>query len=254
MIVLLSPAKKMEFETLPLAVTPSQPIFLEQSEKLIHKLKTFSRKKIADLMSLSPNLADLNFNRYQNWSIPFTPENALPAIYAFRGDVYIGFNADSLSEEEIDFAQHHLRILSGLHGILKPLDLVQPHRLEMGTRLPVARKKNLYDFWKKDVAQTLQKELDIEGSGIIANLASQEYFKVVDTKSLKCRIINFSFFENKGGEFKMISLFAKQARGSMARFIVDHKILDIKQLKSFNKNGYQFLEAKSDESHLCFVR
>ncbi len=254
MIALLSPAKKMEFSPIPADLPATQPIFLDQSEKLIHKLQTLSRKKIAELMDLSANLADLNYNRYQNWVVPFTKEEALQAIYAFRGDVYIGFDADTMNKRDVDFAQQHIRILSGLHGVLRPMDLILPHRLEMGTRLAVARKKNLYEFWKKEVAMALQTALETEGSGILLNLASQEYFKVVDTKQLKCRIIQFSFLENKNGQLKTISLFAKQARGAMARYIVDHQIKDPELLKGFDRNGYSFYAAKSDENHLCFVR
>jgi cytoplasmic iron level regulating protein YaaA (DUF328/UPF0246 family) len=254
MIALLSPAKKMEFSAVSSELPATQPIFLGHSEKLIHKLKTLSRKKIAELMDLSANLADLNYNRYQNWALPFTPENALQAIYAFRGDVYIGFDADSMSPNDVDFAQQHIRILSGLHGLLKPMDLILAHRLEMGTQLAVDRKKNLYEFWRKDLATALQNQIDAEGSGILLNLASQEYFKVVDAKRLKCRIIHFSFLENKGGQMKTISLFAKQARGAMARYIVDLQIKEPELLKGFDSNGYAFFANKSDENHFCFVR
>lgn len=255
MIVLLSPAKKLEFNNPNAPETATQPVFLEQSEKLINKLSRLSRKKIAALMSLSANLAELNYNRYQNWSLPFTKENALQAIYAFRGDVYIGFDADSMTEENRKYAQEHVRILSGLHGVLKPLDLIQPHRLEMGTKLPIARKKNLYEYWKKNTAQFLKEDLAQDGSNVIVNLASHEYFKSVDTKALKgARIVTCSFKENKEGALKTIMIFAKQARGSMARFIVDEQIENPEELKGFNRDGYSYYAAESDEDNFCFVR
>ena len=252
MIALLSPAKKMEFDFDTSKLASTQPEFLEQSQKLINKLSKLSRKKIGDLMSLSANLAELNYNRYHAWQLPFTEENAQQAIYAFRGDTYIGFDADTMKKSDIEFAQKHVRILSGLYGVLKPLDLIQAYRLEMSTKLPIGRSKNLYEFWKKDIVANLNESL--EENDVIINLASNEYFKAVDTKALKAKVITCSFKENKNGEYKMIMIFAKQGRGAMARYMVDHQIENPEDLKGFDRDGYSFNAALSTEDDWCFTR
>ncbi|MEZ5022512.1 MAG: peroxide stress protein YaaA [Chitinophagales bacterium] len=252
MIALLSPAKKMEFDFDTSKLENTQPEFLEQSQKLINKLSKLSRKKIGDLMSLSANLAELNYNRYHAWQLPFTEENAQQAIYAFRGDTYIGFDADTMKKSDIEFAQKHVRILSGLYGVLKPLDLIQAYRLEMSTKLPIGRSKNLYEFWKKDIVANLNESL--EENDVVINLASNEYFKAVDTKALKAKVITCSFKENKNGEYKMIMIFAKQGRGAMARYMVDHQIENPEDLKGFDRDGYNFNAALSTEDDWCFTR
>ena len=254
MIILLSPAKKMDFNIDTSKLDASLPLFQDQSQLLINKLKKLSRKKIGQLMSLSANLSELNYNRYQSWGLPFTAKNAQQAIYSFRGDVYIGYDADTMKKNDIRFAQKHVRMLSGLHGLLKPLDLIQPYRLEMGTRLPVRRKKNLYEFWRANITQSLNEELSELNSEIVINLASNEYFKSVDQKKLKARIISCAFKENRDGEFKVIMLFVKQARGKMARYIVDNRIKDIEEIKGFNRDGYEYNESLSSENEWCFVR
>jgi len=254
MIILLSPAKKLAFKTDTSAQLYSQPEFTEKSRQLINKLSKLSRRKIGQLMHLSPNLAELNYNRYQAWQLPFEASNAQQAIYSFRGDVYIGLDADSMTGDDLSYAQEYLRILSGLHGILRPLDLIQPHRLEMGTRLPVRRKKNLYEFWKTSIAEFLKKDFEGDDNPVIINLASQEYFKAVNPTKLNARIINCHFKEFKGDELKAIMVFVKNARGSMARYIVDNRLQDPEDMKSFDRDGYVFREDLSSENDWMFVR
>ena len=232
----------------------TQPVFQEKSEQLIKKLRSLSRRKIGQLMKISPALSELNYNRYQAWQLPFNSDNSRPAVYAFRGDVYLGFEADTLRAEDEAFAQEHIRILSGLHGVLRPMDLIQPHRLEMGTRLPVRRKKNLYDFWKADIAGSLKEELGGNGSSVIVNLASNEYFKSVDTDKLPVRIVTCHFKELRDGEYRSLMLFVKQARGKMARYIVDNRVTDVEQVKGFDRDGYGFSESLSTENEWVYVR
>jgi len=254
MIILLSPAKKLEFRSNTGSKSYSQPEFPEKSQQLVNKLSKLSRKKIGQLMHLSPNLSELNYNRYQAWQLPFNEENAQQAIFSFRGDVYIGLNADTMKATDLEFAQKHLRILSGMHGILRPNDLIQPHRLEMGTKLPIRRKKNLYEFWKESIAGLLAKDLENDDSPVFINLASQEYFKSVDTKKLNARVVTCHFKEFKGDELKAIMIFVKQARGSMARFIIDNRLSDPEDLKGFDRDGYVYREDLSTENDLMFVR
>lgn len=254
MLILISPAKKLDFDT-PAASRPhTQPRHLDKSEILVNKLRKMSRNKLGGLMHLSPALAELNYNRYQAWQLPATPENSLQAVYAFRGDVYTGLDADTLSEGDLHWAQDHLRILSGLYGVLRPLDLIQPHRLEMGTSLPVQRKKNLYGFWQQDIAGTLAQDLAGDGSGTIINLASNEYFKSVDTSRLGARIINFDFKEMRDGKLRSIMLFVKQARGAMARYIIDNRLESPEAIKGFDREGYVFREDLSSGDSWTFVR
>ncbi len=252
MLVLLSPAKKMDFNIDTSKIDFTQPLFQSQSQKIINKLCKLSRNKIGALMKLSPNLAELNYNRYQAWQLPFTEENAMQAIFAFRGDTYIGFDADSMNTAQTKFAQQHVRILSGLHGLLKPLDLIQPYRLEMGIKLPIGRKKNLHDFWMKDIVTSINNEFDEDK--VIINLASKEYFKAIDLKAFNGRVITCSFKEYKEDEYKMIMIFVKQGRGSMARYIVDNKIKNPEDLKGFDRNGYTFNANLSTENDYCFTR
>lgn len=254
MLILLSPAKKMDFEHEMNGLEYSQPVFQQESQQLINKLKSLSRRKIGRLMNISANLAELNYNRYHAWQLPFDKDNSRPAIFAFRGDVYVGLDADSLSKKDLEFAQEHVRILSGLHGVLKPLDLIQPHRLEMGTRLPVRRRKNLYDFWKDKIAPHLKEELAETKQEVIVNLASNEYFKSVDMKKVPARVITCHFRELRDGELKALMLFVKQARGMMTRFIIDNRLEDPEDLKAFDRDGYAFDPGSSTEDDLYFVR
>lgn len=252
MKLVLSPAKSLNFESpLPTAqYTEAQ--FLQQSERLNKLLKTKSAKGLSKLMSISDALGQLNHQRNQDWEIPFTPENARPAVYAFNGDVYRGLDAYTIPQEKIDTLQNTVRILSGLYGVLKPTDLIQPYRLEMGTKLSVGRKKNLYEFWKKDITKALNEELD--GDELFLNLASNEYFKAVDTKVLKVPVITANFKDFKNGKYKIISFFAKEARGLMARYVVDTNAKSIDDLKGFNYGGYNFSEPMSKANDLVFIR
>lgn len=252
MLAVISPAKTFSKEVEPLALEYSQPDQLEQSEKLIGKLKSLSKKKFADLMNLSNDLADLNMERHENWGPPFTEANADPAIYAFYGEVYRGLDAQSLSEEDIYYAQDHLRILSGLYGCLKPMDLIQPYRLEMGTKLKYYRKNNLYQFWGDEITKELNKSLSEDD--ILINLASNEYFKSVNAKKLKASIITPSFKDFSNGQYKSLMTYAKHARGMMSRFIIQERVKEIDHLKTFTGGGYLFNAEMSTDSDLVFTR
>ncbi|MEO2053629.1 MAG: peroxide stress protein YaaA [Allomuricauda sp.] len=238
MKIVISPAKSLDFESTLPTKRHSDLIFLEQAEKLNAVLKKKKPKALSELMSISDKLAELNWERNQQFSVPFTPANARPAVYAFNGDVYQGLDAYTIPEDKLDTLQDTLRILSGLYGVLKPLDLMQPYRLEMGTQLKVGRKKNLYEFWKKDITEALNKELD-EGE-LFINLASNEYFGAIDTKKLKVPVIAPVFKDWKNDKLKIISFFAKKARGSMVRYILDTDAKTLEDIKGFNYDGYMF--------------
>ena len=252
MKIIISPAKSLDFETKAPTSLHTQPRFLEQSEKLNKKLKTLSKKNIAELMKISDALSALNYDRNQTWKTPFSPNNAKQAIYSFTGEVFRGIDAHSLSEEKIPLLQDRLRILSGLYGILKPLDLIQPYRLEMGTKLSVQKTTNLYKFWDDQIAKSLNEELE-EGE-LLVNLASTEYFKVIPKKILKVPMVTPVFKDFKNGEYKTIMTFAKKARGLMVRYILDHNIKTIEGLKNFNVERYRYSEEMSSENELLFTR
>lgn len=252
MKIVISPAKSLNFES-PLPVQKhTDSLFLKEAETIQKNLKKKKPKQLMELMDISEKLADLNWERNQNWSLPFTAENARPAIYAFDGDVYTGLDAYTLPVEKLEVLQDKLRILSGLYGVLKPLDLMQPYRLEMGTSLPIGTKKNLYEFWKKKVTQSLNDEL--QEHELFINLASNEYFSAVDTKTLKAPVITPEFKDYKGGKLKMISFFAKKARGLMVRYIIDTNAETIDDLKQFNYEGYAFDANLSKGNTLVFTR
>lgn len=252
MKLVLSPAKSLDFETaLPTAIH-TEPQFLKQSERLNKLLKKKSAKSLSKLMSISDTLGQLNYERNQSWELPFTTDNARPAVYAFNGDVYRGLDAYTIPENKLETLQNTVRILSGLYGVLKPTDLMQPYRLEMGTKMPVGVKKNLYEFWKKDITKALNEEL--EDDELFLNLASNEYFKAIDAKALKVPVVTANFKDFKNGEYKMISFFAKAARGMMARYIVDTNAKTIDDLKGFNYDGYNFSEPMSKANDLVFIR
>ena len=252
MKIIISPAKSLDFSTTAPTKQYTQPQFLDQSVKLNKKLKTLSRNKIADLMKISPDLASLNYERNQEWNLPFTIENAKQAVYAFTGEVYRGLDANTIKEDKITSMQDKLRILSGLYGLLKPLDLIQPYRLEMGTKLKVGTKDNLYKFWDTILAETLNNEMvDDE---LLINLASSEYFKAIPKKALKVPMITPVFKDFKNGQYKTIMTFAKKARGLMVRYIVDNNIDTLDQLKGFDVEGYGFSEEMSTETELVFTR
>lgn len=238
MKIVISPAKSLDFEsTLPTSEY-SQPKFLEEAQKLNAVLKKKKPKALSQLMSISDNLAQLNWERNQQFSLPFSPENARPAVYAFNGDVYQGLEAQTIPAEKLDKLQDTLRILSGLYGILKPLDLMQPYRLEMGTQLKVGRKKNLHEFWKKQLTDHLNQEL--KDGELFVNLASNEYFGAVDEKKLKVPVITPIFKDWKNDQLKIISFFAKKARGSMVRYILDTDAKTLEDIKGFDYDGYLF--------------
>lgn len=254
MLIVISPAKSLDFDTPPVTPSYTIPEMLDESVKLAERLKKMSPKQISKLMSISKDLGELNFQRYQTWHLPFTPENSKQAVMAFNGDVYQGVQADSLSEEQLVLAQTRVRILSGLYGILKPLDLIQPYRLEMGTRLKYYRSKNLYEFWNPSLTKKVKEALSESGSNVLVNLASKEYFKSVDTKKLKAKVVTPDFKDMKNGEYMMISFFAKKARGLMTRFVLDNNITDVSDLQAFNYEGYYFNSNLSKPGNPVFTR
>lgn len=252
MLVVLSPAKSLDYES-PLPISKStKPALVSEAKALVDILRPMSPADISELMSISDKLGILNATRYAEWSERFNTKNSRQAILAFNGDVYDGFDAHTLDDEGFAFAQSHLRILSGLYGVLKPLDLMQPYRLEMGTKLPNPKGKDLYAYWKDTITPKLNKELG--KNGVLVNLASDEYFKSVDKKVLNAKVIQPVFKDYKNGQYKIISFFAKKARGLMARYIVDHKITDPAALKNFNVAGYQFDAGSSSDTELVFLR
>ncbi|MFQ3249077.1 MAG: cytoplasmic iron level regulating protein YaaA (DUF328/UPF0246 family) [Glaciecola sp.] len=261
MLLVVSPAKNLDFES-PLPTDEfTQPEMLNDAKKLVKTCKKLAPSDLASLMHISDKLSILNAERFSSFTTPFTPENARQSIFAFNGDVYAGLDAKSLSEDDIQFAQKHLRILSGLYGLLRPLDLMQPYRLEMGTKLENARGKSLYEFWGNSITKELNKasKAAIEGSShdsdeILINLASNEYFSSVKKKLLNAMIITPHFKDEKNGKYKIISFYAKKARGLMARYIIENKITSVSQLKSFDSAGYVFSEAESTATDLVFKR
>lgn len=252
MKIVISPAKSLDFESKLPTQEYTQPVFQDEAARLNRLLKKKSARSLSKLMDISQALAVLNYERNQEWSLPFDTDNSRPAVFAFAGDVYRGLDAYSMSAPQIDYAQEHLRILSGLYGLLKPLDLMQPYRLEMGTKMPVGVKKNLYQFWKQKITKALNEEFE-EGE-ILVNLASNEYFKAIDTKTLKAEVITPVFKEFKNGEYKTIATFAKPARGMMSRHLIDSNAQSIDDIKSFNAEGYGYSEELSSETQLVFSR
>ena len=252
MKIVVSPAKSLNFES-PLPIQNyTESLFLKDAETIQKTLKKKKPKQLMELMDISEKLADLNWERNQNWSLPFSPENARPAVFAFDGDVYTGLDAYTIPTDKFPILEDKLRILSGLYGVLKPLDLMQPYRLEMGTSLPIGTKKNLYEFWKKKVTASLNSEL--QKNELFINLASNEYFSAVDTKTLKVPVITPEFKDYKDGKLKMISFFAKKARGLMVRYIIDTNAETIEDLKQFNYDGYAFDANLSKGTTLVFTR
>lgn len=254
MIVLISPAKRLDYES-PVAIKDyTQPRFLDDSQALIDELSDYTPKRIGKLMSLSDSLATLNAERYQSFQLPFTPDTARQSIFAFKGDVYLGLEAETLNKRDINFAQKHLRILSGLYGVLKPLDLIQPYRLEMGTDLKNSRGKNLYEFWDTRITDSINEELTTVKSPLVVNLASNEYFRSVKPKQLGGRLVTPIFKDEKNGEYKVISFFAKKARGAMARYIIQNRIKSARALTEFDGLGYSFDAQSSTPDEPVFKR
>ena len=254
MLIVISPSKKLDYEKQVPDHAFDQPEFIKEASVLIKPLRKLSVDGLMNLMDISPKLAQLNQERFYLWRPEFNPQTARQALFAFRGDVYTGLDADSLLPTDIDAAQKHLRILSGLYGLLRPLDLIRPYRLEMGIPLRVGKSHNLYEFWKKKITAKLKTELDKSGSDLLINLASVEYFKVVDGKKIKAKIITPEFRESKEGTYKMVSFFAKKARGMMTRFILQNNIENEEQLMAFDADGYRFNNRLSVKGRPVFTR
>lgn len=253
MKIVISPAKSLDLSSELPTSKATQAVFLEKAEQLNEAIKTKKPSELASLMSISDNLAELNWQRNQDWKLPFTAQNARPAVYTFNGDVYNGLDAYTLDDEKIENMQNSLRILSGLYGLLKPLDLIQPYRLEMGTKFGTNGAKNLYEFWKESITNQLNNEL--QEDELFVNLASNEYFKAIDSKKLKTNIITPVFKDWKNDKLKVISFYAKKARGSMSRFLIENNIESIAQLKTFATDGYAFSEEFTEkENEPVFVR
>jgi len=252
MKIVISPAKSLDYETPIPTKQFTQGIFLEEAAKINTVLKKKTPKQLSALMSVSPNLGELNWQRNQEWALPFTNENSRQSIFAFKGEVYIGLDAYSLPLDKLEILQNKLRILSGQYGLLKPFDLIQPYRLEMGTKLKLAKKENLYQFWGNSITEKLNEEL--VDNELFINLASAEYFKAVKPNLLKVPVITPVFKDLKDGKLKVIAFFAKKARGLMVRFIIDHNIETIEGLKNFNYEGYAFDANLSSANELVFTR
>lgn len=253
MIVLLSPAKSLDFETKPVTDQYSKAIFLKEARQINQQLKRLSPTDLSDLMGISANLGELNFQRNHKWKTPFNISNAKQAIFAFTGDVYQGIQASDFSDQELSIAQDRIRILSGLYGLLKPLDLIQAYRLEMGTKFSIEGNANLYGFWQDKITKSINKEIKQTG-GTLINLASNEYFKAVDKKKIKTDIISPVFKDLKNGQYKIISFFAKKARGLMSRFIVQNNIQKPEELRAFDLGGYHFNNELSKDMVWVFTR
>jgi len=254
MLFLLSPAKSLDYDTPAEGVPHTLPQFVSQSAELIEVLKHKTPAEISQLMDLSDNLAALNVARYEAWRPKFSQKNSKQAVLAFNGDVYEGLDARSLKLKDLEWAQEHVCILSGLYGVLRPLDWMQPYRLEMGTALANPRGQNLYHFWGDGIAQHLNKQLATHKTPVVINLASQEYFKAVDRKVLNARVIDCVFEDYKGGKYKVISFFAKRARGLLARYAIEKKIQNPEKLKDFKVEGYAYVASESDDNRLVFRR
>ena len=254
MLMVISPAKTLDFETPAVTQRFTQPQYLDHSQALIEQLRPLSPTQISELMHVSDKIGGLNAARFGSWTPAFTPDNAKQALLAFKGDVYTGLNAEDFSDADFDYAQTHLRMLSGLYGLLRPLDLMQPYRLEMGTKFANARGKDLYAFWGTRISEWLNEALAEQGDDVLLNLASNEYFSAVKRSALNARIINTEFRDQKNGQYKIISFYAKKARGMMARFAIRERIQNPEQLKAFAEQGYRFSAELSKSDNLVFLR
>lgn len=254
MLIVISPAKTLDYDTLPKTRTFTIPDHLEDSQVLINRARQYSALDIAELMQVSMKIAELNFERFESWHTPFTPENAKQAVLAFKGDVYTGLDAETFTSKDFTFAQKHLRILSGLYGLLRPLDLIQPYRMEMGRKINTARGKNLYEFWGNTITDGLNKQLKRLKSPYLINLASNEYFKSVNPRVLDGEIITPEFRDWKNGQYKMLGVYAKKARGQLSRYVIQNQLTDPEAMKEFAVDGYGFNEAMSSGNKWVFTR
>ncbi|MCF6241937.1 MAG: peroxide stress protein YaaA [Bacteroidales bacterium] len=255
MLIVISPAKSLDFSAPPNIENSSIPPFLNDSEFLVNKLRQFRPEELSKLMNISAKLAELNYERFVKWHTPFTTKNAQPAIFVFKGDVYQGMDIESFSKEDIHFANQNLRILSGLYGVLKPLDLIQEYRLEMGTKLNTSKAKNLYEFWGDKITLEINKAIEQSaGEKVLLNLASNEYFKSIQKNKLNYEVITPVFKDYKNGQYKIVSFFAKKARGMMSRYIIQNKIEKVEEIKTFNSADYHFNEELSKEKEWVFTR
>lgn len=254
MLMLISPAKTLDFATPHHRIRATEPAHLDASAELVEVLRERSAEDLEHLMRISPALGELNARRFQQWHRPFTAANARPALFAFKGEVYQGLRAATLSAPDIRWAQRHLRILSGLYGLLRPLDLIQPYRLEMGTRLQFAGHRNLYDFWGDRLTDAINAELAGLRRPVLLNLASREYFGAIDPERVAARIVTPSFKERRNGRYQFLSMFGKRARGLMARYVIDHRISSLDALREFQTDGYRYAEDLSDGDEWVFVR
>jgi uncharacterized protein len=254
MLVVISPAKILNFKPQKQINDFTIPDFLERSDLLIQTLRKLSPKDLAGLFNVSTDIAELNFQRFMNWNLPFTINNAKQAVLAFNGEVYRGLNASSLPIKDVAYAQNHLRILSGLYGILRPMDLIQPYRLEMGIKLATLKAKDLYRFWGNTITQKLIEAMQSSNSKVLVNLASKEYFKSVNTKILPFPVFHIEFRENKNGKYVPIVIYTKKARGLMSRFIMQNQLTDTEDLKAFDDDGYIFNPRLSTDNRLIFTR
>ncbi len=254
MLIVVSPAKTLDYETPPKTKVSTLPDYLDNSQELITRLRHLSSPDISELMHVSKKIADLNFGRYKSWNKKFTEKNSKQSVLAFKGDVYTGLNADTFNSKDFNFAQKHLRVISGLYGLLRPLDLMQAYRLEMGTKLDTKRGKNLYEFWGPTITEGLNTQLKKIKSDYLINLASNEYFKAVKPKELDAEIITPAFKEYKNGEYKMIGIFAKKARGMLSRYIIQNQLTNPEDIKLFNEEGYKFNKKLSKGNTWVFSR
>ncbi len=254
MLVVVSPAKNLDFESPPVTERFTQAEMLDNAQSLVDVCRKLTPADLSSLMKISDKLAGLNADRFDSWQLPFSPQNAKQAVLAFNGDVYSGLEATDFSEQDFDFAQRHMRILSGLYGVLKPLDLIQPYRLEMGTKLKTPKGNDLYQFWADQITLKMNQALAEQGDNVLVNLASNEYFKSVKRRKLDGTIVTPIFKDQKNGQYKIISFFAKKARGLMARYIIQNRLTEVEQLKGFNLDGYQFDAQNSTPTELLFTR
>lgn len=253
MLMLVSPAKTLDYTGTDFDRF-TLPAFLDCSQTLVKQLNRYSVEDLSELMHISDKLAKLNYQRYQDFETPFTPENAKQALLVFKGDVYKGMTVENYTEDDLAFAQGCLRILSGLYGVLRPLDLMQPYRLEMGTKLTTEKSKNLYEFWGSQISDSLNADLEGDADPCVVNLASKEYFKSVDIKALKARVLDIDFKENKAGTYKIVAIHAKRARGLMADYVIRNRIKTVEALQGFDSEGYTFRDSLSEPNRWVFCR